>query len=156
MTEGQIRWTSRCFASWSPTRAPPWTYYWRPTALCRPPANFFMSSAWKKGSDLLQTQSGTQKRWYDKVFGKTPAIVRINEKTWNLLSLYLYWLKEISSLTINWTTSFYVSTRYDRELVKWNIREIGQASQSTTGTLRGCLEMTRSSVNTLPPRNIQL
>ena len=24
---------------------------------------------------LLQTQFGTQKRWYDKVLGKTPALV---------------------------------------------------------------------------------
>ena len=43
------------------------------TALCKPPANFFMSLVLKKGFSLLQTQSGTQKQkwWYDKVLGKT-------------------------------------------------------------------------------------
>ena len=30
-----------------------------------------MSLAWKKAFGLLQTQFGTQKQWYDKVFGET-------------------------------------------------------------------------------------
>ena len=42
------------------------------TALCRSLADFFMSLAWEKAFSLLQTQFGTQKRWYDKVIGKNP------------------------------------------------------------------------------------
>ena len=42
------------------------------TALCRHAADFFMSSEWEMAFGLLQTQFGTQKRWYDTVFGKTP------------------------------------------------------------------------------------
>ena len=51
---------------------------------------------------------------------------------------------------------FYISTRYYRELVKLNIREVRQASKSTTGALRRSLEITRWSVNTLTPRKIRL
>ena len=44
------------------------------TVLCRPPADFFMSSVWEKASGLLQTQFGTQKLCYDKVLGKNPEV----------------------------------------------------------------------------------
>ena len=42
-------------------------------ALCRPPADFFISLAWEKAFSFLQTQFGMQKQWYDKVLGKIPA-----------------------------------------------------------------------------------
>ena len=40
------------------------------TTLYRPPADFFLSLVKEKAFGLLQTQFGTQKRWYDKVLGK--------------------------------------------------------------------------------------
>ena len=43
------------------------------TMLCRPPADFFISLISEKAFSLLQTQFGSQKRWYVKVLGKTPA-----------------------------------------------------------------------------------
>ena len=49
------------------------------TALCRSPANFFMSLVWEKTFGLLQTQFETQKWWYDKVLGKTSALSRLSK-----------------------------------------------------------------------------
>ena len=52
---------------------------------------------------------------------------------------------------------FYISTQYDDELMKWNIREeVRQATKSKTGTLRRSLEVMRCLVNTLPPTKIRL
>ena len=56
---------------------------WGLIVLCRTPADFFEYSAWEKAFDYLQTQFETQKRWHDKVFGKTPGFL-----------IYRAWWKE--------------------------------------------------------------
>ena len=48
---------------------------------------------------------------------------------------------------------FYASTRYDCELVKWNIREVRQAWKSATGNLHRSLGRLRWLVKTLHRRN---
>ena len=60
----------------------------------------------------------------------------------------IFAVTQVCTLTTTSALSFYISTRYDRELVKWNIREVKKASKSTTGTLQKSLEITRWSANT--------
>ena len=71
-----------------------------------------------------------------------------------LLSLNLFWLTQVCILPMILTLSFYISTQYDQELVKWNIRQVRQASKSMTGTLRRSLEIRRCSLHTLPPKKM--
>ena len=83
------------------------------------------------------------------------SLVNINEKTSTLfVELISILVNQVCILTMILTLSFLY--KYDRELVKRNTREVRQAPKSTTGTLRRSLEITRWSVNTLPPRNIRL
>ena len=65
------------------------------------------------------------------------------------IKLSIFWMFTTLSMSFE---HVHISTRYDRDLVKWNIREVRQASKSTMGTIRRRLEMTRW----LLPRNIGL
>ena len=47
---------------------------------------------------------------------------------------------QVHILTTILTLCFYISTQYDRELVKWNIRQVRQASKFMTETLHWKLE----------------
>ena len=58
------------------------------TALCGLPADFFISSAWEKAF-LVQTEFGTQKRWFEEVLGKTPGVL-ILLPIWNTYNSFIY------------------------------------------------------------------
>ena len=61
-------------------------------AFCRPPADFFMSSAWEK--------TGTQKWWYDKVLGKTPGCDNFNKE---ILLIIFQIVMNLNSKSFNWS-----------------------------------------------------
>ena len=92
------------------------------------------------------------------------SLESINKKAHFLLAFLqshqLFFIKLISilvraSMYFNYYIYlFYISTRYDSELVKLKHLCVRQASKSTSGTLRRSFEITRWSVNTLTSKKI--
>ena len=66
-----------------------------------------------------------------------------------LLSLYLLWLTQIC--IFNFDFFLFTNTRYDRELMKWNITEVRQPPKSTKELLHRSWGMPRWLVKTLHP-----